>query len=305
MILIVSNPQDTHAKHIAQLLEQRSCQALIFSRADFGLARTLTLDPVASCGIIKLQDGTTIRSDEVSAVWYRRPGTVLVDPAITEEFDRLFAEKEWAQSLDAFFTLVFRRIVSPPLTQRAAIKPLQLKVASEVGLRVPKTLLTSNPEEALAFISKHRGAIVHKAITAPSHRFIDTRSWDPEGLKHIQDLPLCPTLFQERIHGPKDVRATIVGTQIFAACLTCGPDVVDSRLDSKSSCSPYELPSAVESAILRLMDRLGLVFGTIDFKLADNGEHVFLEVNPQGQFLYIEILTGLPISNALADYLTD
>jgi hypothetical protein len=53
------------------------------------------------------------------------------------------------------------------------------------------------------------------------------------------------------------------------------------------------------------MDRLRLVFGTIDLKVADNGEHVFLEVNPQGQFHHIEILTGLPISNALADYLTD
>ena len=40
------------------------------------------------------------------------------------------------------------------------------------------------------------------------------------------------------------------------------------------------------------MDELGLVFGTIDLKVADNGEHIFLEVNPQGQFLYIEILTG-------------
>ncbi len=51
------------------------------------------------------------------------------------------------------------------------------------------------------------------------------------------------------------------------------------------------------------MDKLGLVFGTIDLKLADSGERVFLEVNPQGQFLYIEIQTGLPISNALAELL--
>ena len=51
------------------------------------------------------------------------------------------------------------------------------------------------------------------------------------------------------------------------------------------------------------MDELGLVFGTIDLKVADNGELFFLEINPQGQFLYIEIRTGLPISKALADFL--
>jgi hypothetical protein len=303
MILIVSNPQDTHAKHIAKLLEQRACQVLILSRADFGLECSFALDPVTPCGIIQLRDGTTIKSENVSAVWYRRPGTVIVDPSISEEFDRSFVEKEWGQSLDGFFTVAFRRIVSPPLTQRAAIKPLQLKVASEVGLRVPQSLLTSNPEEAIAFASKYRGAIIHKAITAPAHRFIDTRAWDPEDLRHIEDLPLCPTLFQERIHGSGDVRATVIGTQIFAAYLGCGAEVVDSRLDAESSCSAYELPKGVESAILRLMDKLGLAFGTIDIKLADNGEHVFLEVNPQGQFMYIEILTGLPISDALADFL--
>ena len=51
------------------------------------------------------------------------------------------------------------------------------------------------------------------------------------------------------------------------------------------------------------MGELGLLFGTIDMKLTEGGEHVFLEVNPQGQFLYIEILTGLPIANAVADFL--
>ena len=78
---------------------------------------------------------------------------------------------------------------------------------------------------------------------------------------------------------------------------------VDSRLDPDAPCTSYELPSNVAAALFRLMDELGLVFGTIDLKLDVNGEHVFLEINPQGQFLYIEILTGLPISQALAELL--
>ncbi len=194
---------------------------------------------------------------------------VPVDLSITDELDRSFTEKEWSQSLDSFFTIAFRRIVSPPLAQRAALKP----------------------ESS------------HKAITSPVHRFIDTRTWNPEDVKHIADLPLCPTLFQERIQGPGDVRVTVVGTQIFSAYLSGRPGVVDSRLDAESTFSPHKLPRDLESTIVRLMNKLGLDFGTIDLKLADNGEYVFLEVNPQGQFLYIEIRTGLPISTALADFL--
>ena len=275
----------------------------VLSRADFGVACRFTLDPVARFGIIKLGDGTTVGSDSVSAVWYRRPGMVPVDLSITDELDRSFTEKEWSQSLDSFFTIAFRRIVSPPLAQRAALKPVQLKIASEIGLRVPNTILTSDPDEALAFVSKYTGAIVHKAITSPVHRFIDTRTWNPEDVKHIADLPLCPTLFQERIQGPGDVRVTVVGTQIFSAYLSGRPGWLIRGLMPNQHFHPINFLRDLESTIVRLMNKLGLDFGTIDLKLADNGEYVFLEVNPQGQFLYIEIRTGLPISTALADFL--
>jgi len=305
MILILSNPQDVHARHIAKQLRLRGREVVCFSRADFGTGASLAFRPGADQGAIRLADGTRIISDDVSAVWYRRPGSVASDPTISDELDRSFAENEWMHALDGFFTSVFPRIVSPPLKQRAATKPIQLSLASRLGLRVPETLITSDPEEALTFVAAHQGRVVHKAMTAPPHQFIDTRAWDSEASRHIADISLCPTIFQERIVGPADVRATVVGEQIFSACIqsASGRASVDSRLDSDAPCAPYDLPSDVEAAILRLMNELELLFGTVDLKVTDCGEHVFLEVNPQGQFLYIEILTGLPISNALADFL--
>lgn len=166
-------------------------------------------------------------------------------------------------------------------------------------------MITNDPKEALEFVAQHQGAIVHKAITAPPHSFIDTRAWDSEAFQHVEDLTVCPTILQERIFGPADVRATVVGQRVFSACIYTaqGQASVDSRLDADAPCIAYELPNDVEAASIRLMKDLGLKFGTIDFKVTDEGELVFLEVNPQGQFLYIEILTGLPISDALADFL--
>ncbi|HEY8455794.1 MAG TPA: hypothetical protein VIL34_09385 [Actinopolymorphaceae bacterium] len=224
---------------------------------------------------------------------------------LTDEYDRSFAQNEWAMALDGLLSLESMRHVSHPVKQRAATKPLQLSLASKVGLRVPRTLITSDPQEALAFVAEHHGAVVHKAMTAPPHQFIDTRAWDAKASQHVVDLALCPTILQERIVGPADVRATVIGGQIFAARILTsqGRADVDSRLDSDAPCTRHELPDDVGDALLRLMDELGLVFGTVDFKVAENGEHVFLEVNPQGQFLYIEILTGLPISDALTEFL--
>jgi hypothetical protein len=306
MILILSNPEDSHARHIMQLLQRRGRDVASLSRADFGSEASIEFHPEARRGAIRLGDRTMIVSEDVSAVWYRRPGRVLVNPAIRDEFDRAFADTEWTQALDSFSTVAFRRIISPPLKQRAATKPMQLALAARAGLRVPETLVTSDPDEAAAFAQKWDGAIVHKAMSAPPHRFLDTRAWDAEAARHLDELTLCPTIFQERIFGPADLRATIVGRQVFTASIETarGRAGVDSRLDHDAPCTPYELPRAVETAILRLMDELGLVFGTVDLKLTDNGEHVFLEVNPQGQFLYIEILTGLPISNALVEFLS-
>lgn len=305
MIIILSNSQDVHARHIAKQLNKRGSDVICLSKADFGIGTSMTFYPDEQCGMIALADGTKIFSNDVSVVWYRRPGSVRVAPEIADELDRSFAENEWQQALDGFFTAAFRRIVSPPLKQRAATKPLQLVHAIQAGLCVPETLITSNPEEALAFVSRHHGAVVHKAMTAPPHQFIDTRAWDANAERHIADLLLCPTMFQKRILGPADVRTTVVGQQLFSACIQTarGRASVDSRLDMDAPCTPYDLPRDIELAILRLMDDLGLMFGTVDLKLADNGEHVFLEVNPQGQFLYIEILTGLPISKALVDFL--
>jgi len=49
-----------------------------------------------------------------------------------------------------------------------------------------------------------------------------------------------------------------------------------------------------------LMRRLGLVYGAIDLRLTPDGRYVFLEINPAGQFLYVEQQTGQPIAAALA-----
>jgi hypothetical protein len=305
MILILSSRTDTHAKHVAQILQKRGHEAVLVSRADFGKGTLLTLDFATHRGELTLGDGTRISSESVSAAWHRRPGAARANDAITDPLDRSFTETEWTHAIDGFFSLIAGRNVSPPAAQRAAIKPFQLALASRVGLRVPDTLITCDPDQALAFVDRNCGAVVHKAMSAPQHQFIDTREWDSDAAEHVADLPLCPTILQEHIRGPGDVRATIVGKHIFSASVMTaeGRAQIDSRLDPDAPWAPCDLPDGVASALLELMDALGLVFGTIDLKLTDSGEHVFLEINPQGQFLYIEILTGLPISEAVADFL--
>jgi glutathione synthase/RimK-type ligase-like ATP-grasp enzyme len=66
---------------------------------------------------------------------------------------------------------------------------------------------------------------------------------------------------------------------------------------------PYELPRGVEEKILRLMDYFVLNYGAIDIIVTPDGRHVFLEINPVGEFFWLERYTGLPIADTIAEVL--
>ena len=236
-----------------------------------------------------------MRLADVRAVWNRRPAGPEDSPQLLDDEHRRFARREWQDLLDGVMLSLEpdAYVVSPLAAQRSAVKPHQLAVAQRVGLTVPETLITSDPDEAAAFVHAHEGAVVHKAMTSPRNAFVDTRRWQETDRSALHQLPLAPTIFQELVEGPIDIRATIVGDEIYAAAIHTEHSRVglDSRLDLDVPMTPYELPGDVARRLRALMFELGLRFATVDLKLDDTGRLHFLELNPQGQFLYVEILT--------------
>jgi glutathione synthase/RimK-type ligase-like ATP-grasp enzyme len=117
----------------------------------------------------------------------------------------------------------------------------------------------------------------------------------------------APVIFQEYIEGV-DLRITVIGNSIFAAEIdaqeTSYP--VDMRMViGEAHIRPVELPPKVQKKILELQRRLGLYYGAIDMRRTPQGDYVFFEVNPAGQWLFVEERTQLPISQAIADYLAE
>ena len=99
------------------------------------------------------------------------------------------------------------------------------------------------------------------------------------------------------------MRVTVVGDKLFAARMKIDPDLDDTRLALDTQYEAMELPKDVSEKVFVFMRSLGLVFGCIDLRIDAKGNYVFFEINPQGQFLYIEIWTGQPISQAVAQLL--
>jgi glutathione synthase/RimK-type ligase-like ATP-grasp enzyme len=65
----------------------------------------------------------------------------------------------------------------------------------------------------------------------------------------------------------------------------------------------HDLPAKWRVACVRMVAELGLLFGAIDMILTPDGRYVFLELNPNGEYLWIEHLTGLAISDAVCELL--
>ncbi|WP_406279456.1 hypothetical protein [Embleya sp. NBC_00896] len=116
----------------------------------------------------------------------------------------------------------------------------------------------------------------------------------------------CPHLFQERVDKVADVRVTVVGERTFAARITAPTDVLDWRADyAHLNYDVVECPPEVTTGMQHMLRQFGLSFGAFDFAVTSAGEWWFLELNPNGEWAWVEDRTELPIASALADVLQD
>ena len=189
----------------------------------------------------------------------------------------------------------------------AARKVYQLKVASELGFRVPRTLVTNDPESAAAFVdAEGEAGTIYKAFSATERAWRETRLLKPQERTQLSAVRFAPVIFQEHIRADIDLRITVIGEAMFSAEILSGETDyhVDFRMTMHAATiRPHVLPDEVVKKLRAYMNALGLVYGAIDMRLTPDGEYVFLEINPAGQWLFIEERTGQPITAALVEYL--
>ena len=307
MILIIASRDDPHALAVRRECEKLGAQVQIYDPSS-PVSKVRLIHRISSKGkTVKILDDGIEEIDLtlVRTIWNRRPCNPTLPPSICDREDRRFAAKEWLSALDGI-TLSLEPIwINDPEAERLCTKPLQLEVAASVGLNIPETLITNDPKQVHEFLDLHDGKIIHKALTTTRLQLLETRRWSDEDSMKLGELEIAPTIFQAEVNGPADLRATVIRSKIYCGIIhsSMGRAEVDSRLDADAPCEPFTLPKSIESKIMHLMTNLGLVFGTVDLKYGNDGDITFLEVNSQGQFLYIQILTGLPIASGFADEL--
>jgi glutathione synthase/RimK-type ligase-like ATP-grasp enzyme len=201
----------------------------------------------------------------------------------------------------------------PDRVRAASFKPAQLGAASRFGFEVPPTCVTHQPRAA-EFIRRHGGRVVAKVVGsgAPS-----TPGIEPYNVfAHIvgpadlddQQLHTCPVILQRVIPKKVELRVTVVGDQVLA-CEIDSQAVEDARVDWRRADTddvphrPTSLPPAVEQQCRDFTSSLGLNFAAIDLIRTPEDRFVFVELNPNGQWLWIQDLAGLPIAQKIAAWL--
>ena len=176
-------------------------------------------------------------------------------------------------------------------------KPFQTLIAHKFGFKIPRTLITSAPEEALRFREQCDGKIIYKPIG--SSRSI-VKLLEPSDLERLELIRKCPVQFQEYLHGI-NVRVHVVGEEIFCA------KVYTKKVDYRYSADRFEtisIPKDLEKKCIDISHYLGLYMTGIDF-IEQDGEYYCLEVNPSPAFSFYELNAFQPISSALANLLKD
>jgi glutathione synthase/RimK-type ligase-like ATP-grasp enzyme len=321
MIIILSATPDTHADQAETLLKKRGVSYLRIDADRFSESNSIRL----SNGEFSIQwDGKQIPCDQISAVWLRKPFLwyqTYHDKTELETIQSVLRQRESSDLIKEFLLYLQRKniycINNFDTLESASYKLDQLSLAREVGLQTPDTLVTTNPDEIETFIKSHNDVSISKCIRTSAIKFgqinkvLNTTEFTLSKFQHMRPRMSfdMPYLFQEKIEKQSEIRAIVVGERVFSGEIL-SQEHDEARIDMKKKSfykmehRVHQLPEEVEQKCIQLMKKYGIVYGAIDLIRTPDDQYVFLEVNSNGQYLWIEELTGMPITEAIIDLLT-
>ncbi|MET8288363.1 ATP-grasp ribosomal peptide maturase [Streptomyces sp. NPDC005132] len=308
-VLVATGRDDVTADMVISELNLRGVPVLRFNPSDIGTGLTVSARFGTCPAPVAGQVRTTSRTVElahVRSVYWRRP--VWPEFPHLEESDARFAAAQVRYGLGGtLYALDGPLWVNRPLRNAAAdYKPAQLAVAQRLGLTVPPTVVTNDPREAREFIGAH-GQVIYKTLrwTPYTRNGIPLTGWaDLVTTDEIDDtVRVTPHLFQARVDKVADLRVLIVGRQVFAVRIDSG--LLDWRKDySALSYSVVDLPRNLSTALTAFLSHYGLPTGSFDLAVDAAGNYWWLELNPNGQWGWLQEKTDLKMAAAFADLLT-
>jgi MvdC family ATP-grasp ribosomal peptide maturase len=314
VLLLTHSADHFTIDRVAAALERRGARPVRLDTDRFPrrIGLSVSHGPEGMAYELALEGGGRLSGGEVAAVWTRK----FWAPDLGEELDPAFRDacrRQAHEALQGFLDgLAGARWIDPPALLRTAENKLrQLRLAAAAGLAQPRTLVSNEPERVRRFYDEVGGRMVAKVLAALSTSmdrsgpFVPTSAVSAEDLADLDSLRYAPMIFQERVEKAYELRVMFVAGRTYCGAIDAGASAAGSTdwrqaAPDEVSWRRGELPPEVAARLARLMGALGLAQGACDFIVTPAGEHVFLEVNPLGEWGMLERDLDLPISEALA-----
>jgi hypothetical protein len=323
-VLMLGFPQDVHLHAVKWALDQASVRSELLYTSDLPqVVRSSIRLGGRRAPRAEFRDGRSRgATGSFDTVWFRRAGLPMRPPAMTDA-DWTIAQRECDHQIRSL-----RHHLGPDALwvndlearERALLKSRQLEAAQATGFAIPETLFSNDPDEVREFFAEFRSSSVVFKLNylanwhAPSagERFaLFTTQLAEEDLLDDDAISSCPAIYQRRIEKRYELRVTCIDEVCFAARLDSQErrgTSTDWRADFSRPLFPrlVQLPRRIEERCLALLRRMGLAFGCIDLIVTPDGDHVFLEVNEMGQFLWVEEgEPAFPLLRAFATFLAE
>jgi len=317
-VLLIGAVKTVHSGPIIEALRAMGTPFAVIDWDEFSDQGALNLELTDPSACVLEVAGARLCLDRIRSVYYNPP-TILSEfwrrPHVVLPEERLFLSR-WSEVIKDLhaFTPGARWYPGPfrEVCDDAQRKLAELKRALDCGLRVPDTVVTTDPVRARAFVRKHHGRVIHREMGL---RWIDFEDEeirktfavalvDPEA-DDWQLIRESPSVFQQMIDKVCDLRVIVADEEVMACRIESQASErtqMDWRKydDARVPYRPVELPETVGRGLIRFMKASGLRFGSFDLVVDRDGAHFFLELNRPGAWLFIENRAGLPIAETLA-----
>lgn len=293
-LLILTRAEDREADKVGLQLAARGFS---YRRLNADLLSEAGLTLRVSSGTVesRLRFGRTGALCGPAVVWLRHFNVSAMRPPVEDPIVGTFARSEWEHAIRSLLSLKCTRWINRPDMVLSLGRVAQIGLANRVGLSIPRTLVSNDKREIQEFVLSTPIGVVAKVL---GDHFVEPEPGKLYGvfprlvteadMDYLERAYFTPSLYQEYVPHVREVRATVVGEEVVGAEINkASPEDLWERPE-EVSVYPHDLPAWVREGLLRYLKLARLEYGAFDFLLTENGRYVFLEVNPIGDWAWLE-----------------
>ncbi|HUZ61437.1 MAG TPA: hypothetical protein VMU83_21860 [Hanamia sp.] len=316
-ILLITNKTDVTTDFIVKSLSNRRIEFYRLNTEEIGISVDVLFNFFQNT--YKLFDkNLTVEVDllKIKAVYFRRPEIrYQFDNSLTEG-EVNFIKSEMLFTLEGVYKILNNAYWLNNVydIRNSENKVFQMMLAKDIGLSIPNSLITNDPTHAYNFYKRNNSSCIIKPIKSgliegekeegvifTSHVILNE--------ENINRIEPCPVYLQNLIDKKGDIRVTVVEDELFPAFIDSQVKK-EAQIDWRRSAEPLThskitLPDDIVTKCLLLTKKLKLNFAAIDFVVDSENNFIFLEINPNGQWAWIEKQLNYPIAEKITTILIE